>query len=408
MVASCAKSVLPFATMSTSTLSVTTIPSIAIFVRHKDGCPNKDDEAYRSCRCPKHLRYTVNGKQVRQSARTRFWKTAEDRRRALESSFAADASAVNMEPSTRATIKRAVDLFVTDKRTSGMTEQVIRKYERELGRFDSFMAKRSKFLPHDITAEDITEFRKDWAALYPSSTTRGKVQERLRAFLKHCYNARLIDRIPQMGSIKVTSAPTLPLSALEYDRMLTVIPEAFPETKKATRTRALIQLMRYTGLSIRDAVTLERNEFFRDGNLYRVTTSRQKTGTHVSVPIPDAVAKEVLAAMKLNASEKYIFWNTGTGKPQTAVTNWQHDLRAAFRAAGMDEGHPHQLRDTFAVGLLEKGVPLEEVSKLLGHTSIKTTEKHYAPWVKARQARLDALVAATWELSNTGLDNETL
>jgi hypothetical protein len=38
----------------------------------------------------------------------------------------------------------------------------------------------------------------------------------------------------------------------------------------------------------------------------------------------------------------------------------------------------------------------EEVSKLLGHTSIKTTEKFYAQWVKARQDRLDALVVGTW------------
>jgi integrase/recombinase XerD len=82
----------------------------------------------------------------------------------------------------------------------------------------------------------------------------------------------------------------------------------------------------------------------------------------------------------LNENPKYAFWNTGTGKPQTAVTNWQHDLRQAFRAAGMPDGHPHQLRDTFAVGLLEQGVPLEEVSKLLGHESIKTTEKYYAKW----------------------------
>ncbi len=36
----------------------------------------------------------------------------------------------------------------------------------------------------------------------------------------------------------------------------------------------------------------------------------------------------------------------------------------------------HRLRDMFAVDLLEKGVPLEDVSKLLGHESIKTMEKH--------------------------------
>jgi integrase/recombinase XerD len=57
----------------------------------------------------------------------------------------------------------------------------------------------------------------------------------------------------------------------------------------------------------------------------------------------------------------------------------------------------HRLRDTFAVDLLQKGVPLEEVSKLLGHESIKTTEKSYARWVKGRQDRLDSLVRATWK-----------
>jgi integrase len=40
-----------------------------------------------------------------------------------------------------------------------------------------------------------------------------------------------------------------------------------------------------------------------------------------------------------------------------------------------------------------ESVPLEEVSKLLGHESIKTTERHYAKWVKGRQARLHSLVS---------------
>ena len=37
-------------------------------------------------------------------------------------------------------------------------------------------------------------------------------------------------------------------------------------------------------------------------------------------------------------------------------------------------------------------MPLEEVSRLLGHKSIKTTEKYYAPWVQARQRRLDSIL----------------
>lgn len=45
-------------------------------------------------------------------------------------------------------------------------------------------------------------------------------------------------------------------------------------------------------------------------------------------------------------------------------------------------------RDTFAVELLLAGVPLDQVSLLLAHSSIKVTEKHYAPFVKARQLQV--------------------
>lgn len=39
---------------------------------------------------------------------------------------------------------------------------------------------------------------------------------------------------------------------------------------------------------------------------------------------------------------------------------------------------------------------IEIVSKLLGHTSIKVTEHHYSPWVKARQDPLETEVRRIW------------
>jgi integrase/recombinase XerD len=41
-------------------------------------------------------------------------------------------------------------------------------------------------------------------------------------------------------------------------------------------------------------------------------------------------------------------------------------------------------------------MPLDQVSFLLGHQSIKVTEKHYSPWVKARQEQLEAVVRQTF------------
>jgi len=124
-------------------------------------------------------------------------------------------------------------------------------------------------------------------------------------------------------------------------------------------------------------------------------TSRQKTGTHVSVPLPPAVAREVLAVPNENA--RYLFWD---GVDDIAKRWRKYFIPPVFKAAEIERGGnmvSHRLRDTFAVDLLTKGVPLEEVSKLLGHESIKTTEKHYSKWVKGRQDRLNALVRGTWE-----------
>jgi len=39
----------------------------------------------------------------------------------------------------------------------------------------------------------------------------------------------------------------------------------------------------------------------------------------------------------------------------------------------------HDLRRTFGYNLIKQGMPIYQVSKLLGHASVTTTEKHYAP-----------------------------
>ncbi|HEX4577460.1 MAG TPA: tyrosine-type recombinase/integrase [Edaphobacter sp.] len=389
-----------------ASITVPSIPLVTVFVRHSADCSHKDDSFYKRCQCRKSLRFFHNGKQRTQSAKTRSFALAEEAKRKLEDQFrAADPSkpieTVTVTAESRPTIAKAVELFISDKRSQGLDANFIAKYERELGRFTEFMNSRGRFFPHEMTVEDFNVMRTGWNDLYPSSTTRSKVQERLRSFLRYLFNSRIIDRIPRLTPIKITAPPTMPLSDAEYTKLLKAIPEEYSkeyQARKATRVHAIIQLMRWSGLAMHDAVTLERTELAKDRGreLYRIVTSRQKTGVHVSVPIPTNVAKEMIAAMELNDNAKYGFWS-GNGKVKTALTNRGNDLRRVFHRAGFTDGHPHQLRDTFAVSLLEKGVPLEEVSKLLGHESIKTTEKHYAKWVKARQDRLDALVTATFD-----------
>ena len=59
---------------------------------------------------------------------------------------------------------------------------------------------------------------------------------------------------------------------------------------------------------------------------------------------------------------------------------------------------------TFAVELPLSGVPIDQVSLLLGHSSVKVTEKHYAPFVKARQEQLENSVKLSWRLHSEWLN----
>jgi len=84
------------------------------------------------------------------------------------------------------------------------------------------------------------------------------------------------------------------------------------------------------------------------------------------------------------------------GKLDSAVRSWQTRLRKLFRLANIPNGHPHMFRDTFAVELLLVGTPMQLLSTLLGHKSLRVTEKHYAPWVLERQEQLEAELARAW------------
>ena len=57
-------------------------------------------------------------------------------------------------------------------------------------------------------------------------------------------------------------------------------------------------------------------------------------------------------------------------------------LEAAFRRAGLTDVSSHNMRKTFATRLLSRGAAITDVQHLLGHASVKTTEKAYAAFVK--------------------------
>ena len=147
--------------------------------------------------------------------------------------------------------------------------------------------------------------------------------------------------------------------------------------------------MRYSGLRKQDAACLAK-DLITDGRLMLYTA---KTGTPVYLPLPPTVVKALESIP--HSSTEYFFW-TGEGTPKANAGLWNKRLVKMFRAVGIPNAHAHRFRDTFAVEMLLKGVPLERVSILLGHTSVRVTERHYSPWIKARQEQAEQDVMLTW------------
>ena len=158
----------------------TIAPVITIFVRHgKDAkgepCKYTGDEFEKRCRCRKHLRWSLNGKQYRQKAGTRSWAEAEDVKRELERQL----SGREPEPSPDASpklISEALELFLTDKRLQGLKGDGIEKYDRELNRLRVYCENRGVFTVQGITRELLTEYAATWPDLYPSAFTRSNVR----------------------------------------------------------------------------------------------------------------------------------------------------------------------------------------------------------------------------------------
>lgn len=168
-----------------------------------------------------------------------------------------------------------------------------------------------------------------------------------------------------MASIKRPKVRRPQVVPLGHDTMLALLSAA----GRLRRERALLLLMRYSGLAIRDAATLRRDAGRTDSCfvLWRATTGELVTAPRAA---PVRTAPREIA----RTDRPHYFW-IGAGQPMTAVKYWRKQLNLVAREAGADGFRPHQLRRTFAVELLQAGTMIQGVFTLLGHSGVTVTVK---------------------------------
>lgn len=164
------------------------------------------------------------------------------------------------------------------------------------------------------------------------------------------------------------------------------------------RVRDLFVFSCYTGISYSDIMALSDKNLMvgMDGNMW-ISTQRLKTKTSVRIPLLQP-AKEILTKYK----DHPITTLSGTLLPKITNEKTNLYLKEIADAVGIKKNLTfHMARHTFATTVtLSNGVPIETVSKLLGHTKLATTQI-YARVLDKKVSEDIEVLRSKLEFSNT-------
>ena len=362
------------------------------------GMPSGQTVTRLRYRCSVWLEYNVNGIQTRKSAKTFTWETAQEKADAIAKTYLDAELGRGPAPAEAKTIEQAIALFMDSKRDEDLAENTLYKHTRTMKRLQDFCDKQGVFFAKDITLAHLTSWRATWP--FNSPLAKRNNQERVKSFFKFCNNAGLIPTNPtaQLSTIQVKAdeaSSVRPFEPKEYKAVIAAVPKTGLLARNKARVKACMQLQRWSGLSLVDAVCLSKDELQQDGKgmVFRIRTQRRKTGAHINNVIPTWLGKELL---KVKNGNPTYFFISGEATPKGAVSTVDKMYRQVFQKAGVD-GTSHMFRHTFAVELLKAGVDIRKVSRALGHSSVTITERYYAKWNKAQQDILDGDLARAWK-----------
>lgn len=359
----------------------------SLYRRHEAQCRYKKmGVRHIKCNCPVWMDgYDEHGNRGRRSLKTRSWTHAQERLSKLEAGGSLPARPYSP------LVAKAVQSFLTDCATRNIAPSTLIRYTNTLVPLGEFFTGTIA----DLDLETLRAFRAARGVIAPASAAVEMTT--LKSFLRFCLNSKWttedFSRKGVLRSARIDSVPTMPFNAEEVTRILdacNVIRNPHnPNTNERiqARARGLILVMLYSGFRISDAVQLRRDSVNFDSGQMLIRVMKTRVPLYSKLPL---VALEALRAIPVESP--YFFWS-GVSQPICAFASARRTIATLLELANITDGHPHRFRDTFAVELLLNGADLRTVQLLLGHTSIKTTEKHYAPYVLGMQRILDEAVS---------------
>lgn len=260
---------------------------------------------------------------------------------------------------------RLLEIFLSAKLVEGCSAKTIKYYETTVKQLFKYMPKSVK----EYTTDDLRAYLAVFQKKHKSSkVTIDNIRRIFSSFFSWLEDEDFIIKSPVRRIHKVKTGEQV--KEVITDENL----ERLRDNCKCPRDLAIIDLLASTGMRVGELVKLNRNDVnfaerecivFGKGNKERVVYFNARAKLHL---------QEYLASRKDKNQALFV----SLDKPHTRlqISGVEMRLRDLGRGLKIPRIHPHKFRRTLATMAIDKGMPVEQVQKLLGHVKIDTTMRY--------------------------------
>lgn len=260
---------------------------------------------------------------------------------------------------------RLLDIFLSAKLVEGCSQKTIKYYESTVKQLFKYMPKAVK----EYTTDDLRAYLAVFQKKHKSSkVTIDNIRRIFSSFFSWLEDEDFILKSPVRRIHKVKTGEQV--KEVISDENL----ERLRDNCSCPRDLAIIDLLSSTGMRVGELVKLNRSDVnfnerecivFGKGNKERVVYFNARAKIHL---------QEYLATRKDKNQALFV----SLDKPHTRlqISGVELRLRELGRGLKIPRIHPHKFRRTLATMAIDKGMPVEQVQKLLGHVKIDTTMRY--------------------------------
>lgn len=258
------------------------------------------------------------------------------------------------------TNERILKRYTACLRIDGRSETTIKRYYYVLMRF-------SEFINKPFTDVGVYEIRYYLACEKDRGIANASLEgtrSTLSAFFTWMINEELIIKNPmrKIKPVKCRQEVKLPYSDVEID--------ALRSACRTLKERALVEMLLASGVRVSELVSMEVTDI--DFTDLSVRVRHGKGDKERITYITDVCALHLRKYLLARTEQGTALFYNKNHKP-IAKDGIQFILKEIGKRAGVENVHPHRFRRTFASSLAERGMDIQEIQILMGHTNIDTT-----------------------------------